>query len=131
MHSILLRPFPYLGSAHRVFNLHVLRSCASSIFTCFSFMPILITSPHLSFCLPIFRCRTTFMLSLPHLLQYFSPHGLTISFSYFILMFATPALALISSFLIFSILFIPIIHFNVLISVLSSKFWSAFLSAQV
>ena len=25
-------PFPYLGSAHRVFNLHVLRSCAS-IFT--------------------------------------------------------------------------------------------------
>ena len=28
---LLLRPFPYLGSAHRVFNLHVLPSCASSI----------------------------------------------------------------------------------------------------
>ena len=38
---------------------------------------------------------------------------------------------LISSFLIFSILFIPIIHLNILISVLSSKSCSAFLSAQV
>ena len=32
------RLFPYLGSAHPVFNLHVLRSCASSIFTSFSFV---------------------------------------------------------------------------------------------
>ena len=29
--------FGVSGSAHRVFNLHVLRSCASSIFTCFFF----------------------------------------------------------------------------------------------
>ena len=46
---LLLRSFPYLGSAHRVFDLHVLRSCASSICTCFSFMAFLITSLHLSF----------------------------------------------------------------------------------
>ena len=45
---LLLRSFPYLGSAHRVFNLHVLRYCASCIFTCFSFMSFLITSLHLS-----------------------------------------------------------------------------------
>ena len=41
------------------------------------------------------------------------------------LMFAAPALALISSVVIFSILFIPIIHINILISVLSSKPCSA------
>ena len=41
--SMLLWPFPYLGSAHHVFNIHVLRSCAPSVFTCFSFMSVLIT----------------------------------------------------------------------------------------
>ena len=49
------------------------------------------------------------------------PNYLSLASLIFSLMFATPALALISSFLIFSILFIPIIHFNILISVLSSK----------
>ena len=49
----------------------------------------------------------------------------------FSLMFAKPVVALISSFLIFSILIIPIIHLNIFISVLSSKFCSAFVSAQV
>ena len=33
--------FSIFGVADRVFNLHVLRSCASSIFTLFSFMPFL------------------------------------------------------------------------------------------
>ena len=47
-----LLPFPYLGAEHQVFNLHVLRSCATSIFTPFSFMFFLITSLHLSFDLP-------------------------------------------------------------------------------
>ena len=56
---LLLRSFPYLGSWHQVFNLLVLRSCASSIFTCFSFMSFLITSLHLGFGLPIFRCPPT------------------------------------------------------------------------
>ena len=47
------------------------------------------------------------------------------------LLLVTPALAHISSFVIFSILHIPIIHLNILISVRSSKFCSAFLSAHV
>ena len=42
-----------------VFNRHVLRYCASAIFTCFSFMAFLIASLHLSFGLPIFRCPPT------------------------------------------------------------------------
>ena len=49
----------------------------------------------------------------------------------FLLMFATPAFALISSFIIFSILFIPIIHLTILSSVLSSKSCAVFLSAQL
>ena len=46
-------------------------------------------------------------------------------------MFATPALAPIASVLISSILFIPINHLNILISVDPSKFCSAFLSAYM
>ena len=66
----LLRLFPCLGSEHQVFNLHVLRSCASSIFTPFSFIYFLITSLHFSFSLPIFRCPSLLLFSpvcLPHL----------------------------------------------------------------
>ena len=79
--TYLLRPFPNLGSAQRVFNLHVLRSCASSIVNPFSFMSFLITSLHISFGRPIFRCPPSSMFSLLCLLQSFSPHGLTISVS--------------------------------------------------
>ena len=70
---LLLRPFPYLGSAHRVFNLEVLRSCASSFCTRFSsFMSLLVTSLHLSFSLTIFRRppMPSSMFSLLHLLHY-------------------------------------------------------------
>ena len=59
--DILLGTFPYLGSASGVFNIQVLRSCASSILTPFSFMSFLITSDHLSFSLSIFRYPSTFM----------------------------------------------------------------------
>ena len=62
--------FGYLGSAHRVFNLHVLLSCASSIFTCFSFEHLLITSLHLSVGFPIFRCPPPSMFSLLILIVY-------------------------------------------------------------
>ena len=65
--------FPIWGSMHQVFNLHVLRSCASSIFTPFFFMYFLI--------IPIFRCPPTSVFSLLHLLQLFYPHGPTISVS--------------------------------------------------
>ena len=50
-----------------VFNLHVLRSCASSLCTPFSFMSFLVTAYHLSFGLPIFRCPPASMFSLLHL----------------------------------------------------------------
>ena len=132
---LVLWPFLYLGSAHRVFNLHVLRSCASSLCTTFSFMSFLITSLHFSFDLPIFRCPPA---SIFHViittyssvfLSTWSNH-LGLGFYYFLTYVCPPALALISSFLIFSILFIPIIHLNILISVLSSKFCSAFPRAR-
>ena len=65
-----------MGSAHQVFNLHVLQSCASSIFTCFFFVRFLISSLHLSFGLPIFWCPPNSMFSLLHLIQSFYPRGL-------------------------------------------------------
>ena len=55
-------------------------SSAYSLGTPFSFMYFR-TSLHLSFSVPIFRCPPIFMFSLLHLLQSFSPHGLTISVS--------------------------------------------------
>ena len=78
----LLRSFPFLGLVHRVFILHVLRSCASSLCTPFSFM---LSSLHLCFGLHIFRCPPTAssIFSLLLLLQSFSPHGLTQTFQHF------------------------------------------------
>ena len=122
---LLLRPFPYLGSAQQVFNLHVLRYCASSIFTCFSFMYFRITSLHLCFGLPIFRYPPT---SIFHVLLttpssvFLSTWPNSLASLIFSLIFSTPAIAYMSSVLIFSILFIPIIiYLHILISVLSSK----------
>ena len=94
-----------------------------------------LTSVHLSFGL-IFRCPLT---SIFHVLITTSssvflstcPNHFSLASLIFSLLFATSALALISSFLIFWIIFIPIIHLNILISVLSSKFCSAFLSPEV
>ena len=75
------------------------------------------------------------MFSLRHILhQSFSPHGLTISGSLHLfsrLCLPHRSLAHISSFLIFSILRIPITRLNMLIHVLSSNINSAFLSDQV
>ena len=51
--SIYILQPAYWVSAHRVLILHVLQSCASSLFTCFSFMYFLITSLHLSIGLPL------------------------------------------------------------------------------
>ena len=187
--------FSLLGSAHQVFDLHVLRSCASSLCTPVSFTSFCITiappqfwssylsmsthvhllitittsssvflstgANHLSlpsshyyifFSLSLHRCQPSqsSIFSLLHLLQSFSPQVPTISVFHllittsssvflstganhlslasliFSLMFATPAIALFYSILIFLILFIPIIHLNILISVgiLSSKFCS-------
>ena len=35
-----LWPFPYFGSAHQIFNIHILQLCAFSIFTPFSFVSV-------------------------------------------------------------------------------------------
>ena len=78
-------------------------------------------SVHLSFSLPIFQCP---LPSIVHVRNTTSssvfvstcPNYLSLASLMFSPMFSTPALALISSFLIFSILFIPIIHLNILSS---------------
>ena len=85
---------------------------------------------------PIFQCPLT---SIFHVLittsscvfPFTCPNPISLTSLIVSLIYATPVLALISSFLIFSIVFIPNIHLNILISVLSSKPLSVFPSAQV
>ena len=81
--NLLLWPFPYLGLAHQVFNLHVLLSCAPSIFTCFPFMSFLsFLLHHSTSAVSFFLSFSVHPLSCSHLLlQSFSAHGLTISVS--------------------------------------------------
>ena len=55
------------------------------------------------------------------------PNHISLASLVFYIMFATPAIALISSVLNVSMLFIPIIHLNIIITVFSSKFCSALL----
>ena len=57
---LLLRPFPYLESAHRVFNLHVLWSCASSLCTPFSISRLVLL---LSVLLSLFQVLCFFSLN--------------------------------------------------------------------
>ena len=96
----------------------------------------LIASLHLSFGLPIFRCPPTptfrFLIttSSPVSLSTWSKH-LSLPYLIFSMIFSTSALALISSFLIFSFIFIPAIHLYILSSVLFNTFCSNVLSAHV
>ena len=102
---LLLPPFPNLGPAHRVFNLHVLWSCA-----CFSFMSSCSVTPP-QFRPPYLSASTHFHVLITTSSSVFLstwPNHLRVASLIFSLMFATPALALISSFLIFSILFIAV-----------------------
>ena len=98
-----LRPYPYLGSALRAFNVHVIRSSAS-IITPFPIMCFLITLLHLSFGLIVFRCPPTSIFHV-RIATYSLVFLFTLSYhrglaSYiFSPMFATPDFALISSFL--------------------------------
>ena len=128
----------FIGSPHQVVNLHLLRSCVSSIFTTFSVMCFLITSLHLSYGLPMCQCPLTsiFHVLITTSLSVFlstRPNHLSLTSLVFSLMFSTPAigLSLIYSFLIVSALFISTIHLNILTSVRSSKFSSTFRGAQV
>ena len=85
-----------------------------------------IISLSIHFYLPRSRYYTFFSLSL-HMAQPSQSHV-----SYFLTYVAhTCPYAFISSFLTFSILFIPIIHFNILISDICSKFCSTIPSAQI
>ncbi len=75
--SLLLWPFHYLGSAHRVFNLRSSSSlCTPSSFICFC-----TASLHLSFLSFCVHSLQSSMFSSLHLALSFSPHGLTISVS--------------------------------------------------
>ena len=86
-----------------------------------------LTYVHFSFGLCIFH------LPCSHYYNFLSscPNYLNLASLIFPLMFATPALGLMSSALIFSILFISIIHLSIMISVFPRKSCSAFLDAQV
>ena len=102
---LLLPPFPNLGPAHRVFNLHVLWSCA-----CFSFMSSCSVTPP-QFRPPYLSASTHFHVLITTSSSVFLstwPNQVSLASLIFSLMFATPAIALISSFLIFSILFIAV-----------------------
>ena len=105
----------------------ILPSCASSFCTPFSFMSILIASLDLCLVFLSFGIHplpySMFSLKMTTSLVFLStwPNHLSLASLIVSLIFATRAIALISSCLIFSILFIPIIHLNILISVLSSK----------
>ena len=102
----LLLPFPYLRSANRVSFLHVLWSC---VILC-NITPPQFRSSYLSvflsFGLSVLRCPPT---SIFHVLITTSssvflstrPNHISLTSLIFSLMFATPALALISSVLIF------------------------------
>ena len=103
IYEFLIPPFPYMGSGHRFFNLHVLRCCAYCIFGPFSFT----SSVHLSFGLPVFRIPPTYIfLGLTNISPSVFLHMASPSQSYFMfsLMFATTTFVLISSQLIASII---------------------------
>ena len=122
--SLLLRPFPYLGSMHQVVNLHFLRSCASSILLLllhvFSYN---ITPPQfLSSCLSV---PTHFHLPCSHCYIFFS---LSLHMASQLSHLCLPHL--LSSVLIFSILFFPVSTFLFLF-VPASFDRAAFLSANV
>ena len=98
-HSILFALLPIRGRDIK-FSLSTL-FWASSLCTHVSIMPFCITSLHLSSDLPIFRCPPTSMFSSLHLPLSFSEfplhviHHLGLASLIILVLFATPALALI------------------------------------
>ena len=92
----------------------VLLSLCSFLLRVFRIISFHLSFGHPSLCAHSFPSST---FSLLHLLQSFSPHvHLSFASLIFSLTFSTPGLSLISTFLFYSILFIPISHLNVLIS---------------
>ena len=127
----LLWPFPCLGSAHSF------QFPRSPVFYFFYLHLFLLHVFSRNITPPQFRSSYLSVSTHFHVLittsssVFLSTRGNHLSLApvIFSLMNSTPVL--VSSLLVFSILFIPIIHLNILISVLSSRFCSAFLSAQV
>ena len=133
---LLLRPFSIWGR-HIEFSISTFSGLVLLLYLLsFSFMYFLITSVHLSFGLAIFRCPSTSIFPLLHLLQSFSPHGLAISVS--LLLFShlclpyLPLLLFLHSWSSQSSIICPVVHLNIFISVLPkvSKFCSTFLRAS-
>ena len=112
--------FSLFGVGHRVFNLHVLYLYSFFFMSSYNITAPQFRSSYLSvsthFHLVVITTSSSiFLYTWPN-----PDNHISLASHIFSLRFATPALVLISSFLIFSILFIPIIHLNILISVLSS-----------
>ena len=97
-------------------------------------LPVLLSPSDLFLIIRVLICSSFGVHSLPcsifslgpYYIFYLSLHiaytHLRIAYHIFSIMFAIPAFALISSVLIFSILFIPTIHLNISIYVLSGRF---------
>ena len=129
---LLLLPFPYfeVGASsfqfpHSPVSCFYLYSFLLHIFS-YNITPPPFRSSYLSvsiaFHVPITTSSSVFLSTWPNHLRLAS--------LIFSLICHTCHFALVSSFLIFSILFMPIIHLNILVSVLSSKFCFVFFLSQ-
>ena len=110
------------------FQSHVLWSCASSISTCFSFMYFLITSLHISFGLPI--CRYSPFPCYHHYIIFTLSLHMTTSQSCFLNYVCHTCPCSIYCFPVLLNRLYSHHHLDILISLLSNKLCSAFLSAQ-
>ena len=96
---LLLRPFSYLESMHKVFILHIIRTCDSSFCgpTPFSFVSVCVTSVHLSLGLPVFcvqslPCDVHVVITTSSVFLFTYRRPYRPCFSHFLPMFATFAL---------------------------------------
>ncbi len=115
--------------------LHLTRSCASSPDNSLFEKSFLMLSNHLLFGLPLllFSCTSVTITRLSILLL-FSTHAhntSTYTFLHFLDILSTFVVLLLRSFLILSILVIPLIHLNILISATSNFFSCPFFTAHV
>ena len=117
-------PFPYLWSVYLVF----ISTFSGLVLLSFLLSPSCIFIYQHSTSVLVFLFFGVHPLPCSHYYIFFGLSLHSLDSLIFSLMFASPVLGRISSFPIFSLIFIHIIH---LISVLSNKFCSASLSAQV
>ena len=114
--SSLLRLFPSLGSTHQVFILHILCSFLS-LYSCLLHILLYNITP------PQFQCHDTYIFPLLHLPMSFSPHTCPnhpSRFSYF-LTYVCHTYSYLFCPDRLDLLYIPIIHLNMIISVRSNN----------